>query len=85
MLVLTRKSGESILVGDEIRIRILKVNGSRVRVGIEAPTSLRILREKAEQELFLPLDPAADVSDPNVGGDDRLRNPIAPGLAVVAR
>ena len=49
MLVLTRRSGESILIGGEIRVRVLRTSGSRVRIGIEAPSDVRIVREKAEE------------------------------------
>lgn len=48
MLVLTRRSGESIAIGDDIRIRVLRTNGSRVRIGIEAPTDVRIVREQRD-------------------------------------
>jgi carbon storage regulator len=48
MLVLTRRSGESIVIGGDIRIRVLRASGSRVRLGIEAPPEVRILREKAD-------------------------------------
>lgn len=44
MLVLTRKCGEEIVIGDSIRICITKVESSRVRVGIEAPRSIAIRR-----------------------------------------
>ena len=47
MLVLTRRAGESILIDGGIRVRVLKANGSRVRIGIEAPDDVRIVREKA--------------------------------------
>jgi carbon storage regulator CsrA len=44
MLVLTRKVREQITIGDDIVITILKVRGQAVRVGIEAPRSMRVLR-----------------------------------------
>jgi carbon storage regulator len=44
MLVLTRKVRERITIGDDIVITILKVRGQSVRVGIEAPRTLRVLR-----------------------------------------
>jgi len=46
MLVLSRKLGESFQVGDGIVIRIMEVRRSRVRIGIEAPPSVRIQREE---------------------------------------
>lgn len=44
MLVLTRKTEESILLGGEIRITVLGVNGDKVRLGIDAPRTVKILR-----------------------------------------
>lgn len=44
MLVLSRKSNETIKIGDDIEIRILEVKGDTVRIGIEAPKSIDILR-----------------------------------------
>ncbi len=50
MLVLTRRSGESILIGSDVRVRVLRASGSRVRLGIEAPDDVRIVREKASEQ-----------------------------------
>lgn len=44
MLVLSRKTNETIKIGDDIEIRILDVKGDTVRIGIEAPKSVDILR-----------------------------------------
>ncbi|KXH84141.1 carbon storage regulator CsrA [Sporosarcina sp. HYO08] len=44
MLVLSRKTNETIKIGDDIEIRILEVTGDIVRIGIEAPKSFDILR-----------------------------------------
>jgi len=44
MLVLSRKSNETIKIGDDVEIRILEVKGDTVRIGIEAPRSVDILR-----------------------------------------
>jgi carbon storage regulator len=44
MLVLSRKSGESIVIGDDIRVTVVAVEGNRLRLGIEAPRECRILR-----------------------------------------
>ncbi len=46
MLILTRKQGESITIGDDIRVTILDVKGKYVRVGIEAPRSLAVHRQE---------------------------------------
>ena len=44
MLVLSRKRGESICIGDEITVRVISVYGNRVKIGIDAPSGYRILR-----------------------------------------
>jgi carbon storage regulator len=44
MLVLTRKIGEEIILDGSIRVRIVAVNGSRIRVAVDAPTEVQITR-----------------------------------------
>jgi carbon storage regulator len=46
MLVLSRKVGERILLGDNIRITVVRVSGGGVRLGIEAPTDIAVVREE---------------------------------------
>lgn len=46
MLVLRRKVNESIMIGDDIVVTILAVDGERVKLGIEAPAQVRILRQE---------------------------------------
>ncbi len=46
MLVLSRKAGERILVGDDVAITIVRIGPNSVRVGIEAPRSTNIVREE---------------------------------------
>lgn len=51
MLVLTRKPGQSIRIGDEIIIKIVDIDGSQVKLGIEAPKGLIIFREELYEKL----------------------------------
>ncbi|MFK8114349.1 MAG: carbon storage regulator [Rubripirellula sp.] len=44
MLVLTRKTDEEILIGNDIKITLVRVKGNTVRIGIEAPRDIRVLR-----------------------------------------
>lgn len=46
MLVLGRKVNESVMIGDEIIVTLLAVEGDRVKIGIEAPSHVRILRQE---------------------------------------
>ena len=46
MLVLSRKQGEKVIIGNGIAVTVLEVQGNRVRLGIEAPDDVRILREE---------------------------------------
>jgi carbon storage regulator len=46
MLVLTRKSNQSIMIGDEIEISVLAIMGEKVRIGIEAPRSIPVFRKE---------------------------------------
>jgi carbon storage regulator len=48
MLVLSRKESQRIRLGDSIVITIVKISGDKVRVGIDAPTSILVLRDELE-------------------------------------
>lgn len=47
-LVLSRKTGERILVGDQITITVVRIGPNNVRIGIEAPRELPVIREELE-------------------------------------
>ena len=52
MLILTRKVGETVLIGEDIRIMVVQIRGKQIRLGIEAPPDLLVLRtqEKPDSE-----------------------------------
>jgi carbon storage regulator len=48
MLVLSRKAQQAVVINGDIRITVLSIEGSRVRIGIEAPKHIPVLREELE-------------------------------------
>jgi carbon storage regulator len=62
MLVLSRRVGEGIVVGDHVRIHIVAIHGSRVRMAISAPDQVPILREELylKREAFRSGTPAPE-------------------------
>jgi carbon storage regulator len=55
MLVLSRKSGEQLMIGDDIRVTIVGVRGGRVLLGIDAPTNVPILRGELHERCDEPI------------------------------
>lgn len=46
MLILTRKSGEGIRIGDSVTLRIIEIRGNQVRIGVDAPKNVNVHREE---------------------------------------
>lgn len=72
MLVLSRKKSQSIRIGDDIKIKVIDVKGDRVRIGIDAPADIRVMRE----ELF--------DSDPSASSESSEEQPSPDPLVAVA-
>jgi len=51
MLVLTRKSNQSIMIGDDIEVSVLSIMGEKVRVGIQAPREIPVFRKEVYLEI----------------------------------
>ena len=51
MLILTRKVGESVLIGDDISITVLSVRGNQVKLGVQAPKEVSVHREEIYQHI----------------------------------
>lgn len=49
MLVLSRKTGEKIQIGDNVLLSVIEIRGNRVRLGIEAPLDVRVLRSELNE------------------------------------
>ncbi len=52
MLVLTRKLGESIVIGDNIKVKVISVQGNQVKLGIEAPVGITVHREEIYMKIM---------------------------------
>ncbi len=69
MLILTRRTGESVMIGDDVTITVLGVKGNQVRVGINAPKTLAVHRQEIYERIKREgqIGPAA----PDVPVEDR--------------
>jgi len=72
VLVLTRRPGESVMVGDDVVITVLEVRGDVVRLGIRAPRSVPVHREEVFLELRAANQEAASPSEDAVEALSRL-------------
>lgn len=66
MLVLTRKKGESIVIGDDIKIYVVEIKGKQVRLGIAAPPSATVHREEVYVNIQLENQRAAQEAPPDL-------------------
>jgi carbon storage regulator len=51
MLILTRRVGESVMIGDDVAITVLRVKGNQVRLGVNAPKTVSVQREEIFQRI----------------------------------
>jgi len=66
MLILTRKLGEQIAIGDDIRITLLEIKGSQAKLGIEAPQSVGIYRSEIYEKIAAENLVSSQVDSPDV-------------------
>jgi carbon storage regulator len=77
MLVLTRKKGESIMIGDQIELVVISVEGDVVKIGIKAPLNIEIFRKEIYQSIqmanreasngLIKIDQISDLFNPKKG------------------
>jgi len=67
MLVLTRRSGESVMIGDDVVITVLETRGDVIRIGIQAPRDVQVHREEVYREIR---EANREAASPN---EDRVR------------
>ncbi|ARS53313.1 carbon storage regulator CsrA [Kushneria konosiri] len=64
MLILTRRVGETLMVGDEITVTVLGVKGNQVRLGVNAPKNVSVHREEIYQRIQQEKDGSDSENDP---------------------
>ncbi len=77
MLILTRRIGESIVIGDDVVLTVVEVRGDAVRLGIAAPRSVNVHREEVYRELQAANQGAASPPDAAIADITALNRPIA--------
>jgi carbon storage regulator len=71
MLVLTRKSNQSIMIGDDIEVSVLSIMGEKVRIGIQAPRDIPVFRREVYLEIKQETEAARGTAEAEV--DDALK------------
>lgn len=77
MLILTRRMGENLRIGEDVTVTVLGVNGNQVRLGINAPKSVAVHREEVFQRIAAE-SAAAEAPEEAVVGD-------IPGVRIVTK
>jgi carbon storage regulator len=74
VLVLTRKSNQSIMIGDDIEVSVLAIMGEKVRIGIEAPRSVPVFRK----EVYVEIQADREAEDTKAEVDEALEQLKSP-------
>ena len=75
MLVLTRRAGESVIIGDDVVVTVLEARGDVIRIGIQAPRDVQVHREEVYKELQQANREAASPTEDAVEAVNRMLRP----------
>jgi carbon storage regulator len=79
MLVLTRKSNQSIMIGDDVEVTVLSIMGEKVRIGIQAPRDIPVFRTEVYLEIKEERK-AGERDQPSPAADDGSREQVDEAL-----
>jgi carbon storage regulator len=79
VLILTRRVGESIVVGDDVTVTVFEVRGDAVRIGIDAPRSVQVHRQEVYEELRRSNEQAVSPSEDAI---ESLRGSLGSGSSI---
>lgn len=68
MLILTRRVGETVMIGDEVTVTVLGVKGNQVRLGVNAPKDIPVHREEIYERIRREKEPNGDVTSHEESG-----------------
>lgn len=74
MLILSRRIGETLMIGDEITVTVLGVKGNQVRIGVNAPKNVAVHRDEVYQRI------QSEVVDQNVDEEEAVEAPCAEAM-----
>ncbi len=80
MLVLTRKSNQSIMIGDDIEVSVLSIMGEKVRIGIQAPRDIPVFRKEVYLEIQEERPGAENEVGAGAGAEQEVRAEVDAGL-----
>ena len=75
MLILTRKQGESVAIGDDIQVTIVDIQGKQVKLGVRAPREIAVHRQEIFEKIQEENVRAAEISQADL---DELENALSP-------